>query len=51
VRISANELEFVDVVAENLKISHWGFGTIIVFIIYLLLWITVIGSTSLSWFK
>lgn len=50
VRISSNELEFVDSVAENLKVAHWGFGTVVVFLIYLILWITVISSTSLNWF-
>lgn len=50
VRLSADELEFVDSVAENEKVARWGFGTVVVFLLYLMLWGIVIGSTSLNWF-
>ena len=51
VRISAEELVFVDSVAENQKVAHWGFGTIFVFLLYLVLWGLVIGSTSMNWIQ
>jgi hypothetical protein len=49
--MSADELQFVDVVAENKKVTSFGPGTVLAFILCGSLIALVIASTFANWFS
>lgn len=44
-------MQFVDSVMENNKVTSWGFSTVLVFLICLIIIMTVVASTMLSWYN
>ena len=50
VNISADEVRFVDVVAENKKVTSFGIGTFCAFLMCSVLIALIVGSTFADWF-
>lgn len=50
VRLSADEVKFVDVVSENEKVTKFGFDSFLAFFICIILITLIVASTFHDWF-